>query len=130
MSLLYYLYFLYLCNHLILNSQFVNFIFTHLLCQVWYNKEAELTEKCNSVQQDQRMKSLRRAYNDQLDHGTTCFATYYKDWLKGGTEAHAPIPVPNVPLPQGPTDSVETLGQRSVSLSRGTINRSLCVRFI
>jgi hypothetical protein len=76
------------------------------------------------------MKSLRRVYNDQLDLGTTRFATYYKDWLKGGTEDHASIPVPNVPLPQGSVGSVETFGQRSVSLSRGTINRSLCVIFI
>ncbi|KAJ1703851.1 hypothetical protein LUZ63_003630 [Rhynchospora breviuscula] len=116
----------YLARKSLLPDLWDHFFLPHLLhLKVWYNKEVELTEKCNSAQRDKHMKSLRRTYNDQLDLGTTRFATYYKDWLKEGTKAHAPIPVPNVPLPQGPSDYVETLGQRSVSLSRGTINRSL-----
>lgn len=48
------------------------------------------------------MKSLDRAYNDQMDVGTSQFAVYYKKWIKLGAEA--PL-VPSVTLP-------------SVSLSR------------
>ncbi|XP_020269622.1 putative E3 ubiquitin-protein ligase LIN-1 isoform X2 [Asparagus officinalis] len=42
------------------------------------------------------MKSLDRAYNDQMDVGTSQFALYYKDWIKLGAQSPA---VPSVTLP-------------------------------
>jgi len=45
---------------------------------------------------EQRMKSLDRAYNDQMDVGTSQFAMYYKEWVKLGAEAP---PCPSVTLP-------------------------------
>ncbi|KAJ3679298.1 hypothetical protein LUZ60_017309 [Juncus effusus] len=112
----------YLARKTLLPDLWAHFFLPHLLhLKVWYNKEIELAKTRDCIDREEAMKSLKRAYNDQMDLGTTRFAIYYKDWLKSGSGDDVPA-VPNVPLPNTGTSLID---RRAIPLSRGSINTSL-----
>ncbi|KAF7145847.1 hypothetical protein RHSIM_Rhsim04G0139200 [Rhododendron simsii] len=56
----------------------------------------ESTKKLVENPGRKKMKVLSKAYNDQMDIGTTQFPLYYMEWLKVGAQAP---PTPSMPLP-------------------------------
>ncbi|KAJ8758818.1 hypothetical protein K2173_000539 [Erythroxylum novogranatense] len=74
-----------------------HFFLPHLLhLKIWFLQELDNFSNSQYFEQEKRMKSLTKVYNDQMDMGTTQFALYYKEWLKVGAKAPS---VPNIPLP-------------------------------
>ncbi|KAF7152424.1 hypothetical protein RHSIM_Rhsim01G0135200 [Rhododendron simsii] len=66
------------------------------------------------------MKVSSKAYNDQMDIGTTQFALYYMEWLKVGAQNPH---VPSVPLP---SRTINGSSRRSLDsfTSRSSVNKS------
>ncbi|KAK9937101.1 hypothetical protein M0R45_013917 [Rubus argutus] len=98
-----------------------HFFLPHLLhLKIWYAKEIDLVS--NSVEEEKRMKSITKVYNDQMDLGTTKFAQYYKEWLKVGAEA--PPVAPDIPLPSVPSSRSRRRASDS-SASHSSLNKNL-----
>lgn len=87
----------YLARRSLLPDLWEQLFLPHLLhLKVWYAKEVKFISGWDGKFREQRMKRLERAYNDQMDVGTSRFARYYKEWVKLGGEAP---PIPSVTLP-------------------------------
>ncbi|KAI8571367.1 hypothetical protein RHMOL_Rhmol01G0114300 [Rhododendron molle] len=71
-----------------------------------------------------KMKVLSKAYNDQMDIGTTQFALYRTEWLKVGAQAP---PVPSVPLPSRIVNGFSRRRSLASFTSRSSVNKSLKV---
>ncbi|KAE9461479.1 hypothetical protein C3L33_06592, partial [Rhododendron williamsianum] len=100
-----------------------HFFLPHLLhIKIWYNKEQEFLSNSEYFDKEKKMKDLSKAYNDQMDMGTTQFALYYMEWLKVGAQAP---PIPSVPLPSRTSSGFS--GRRSLDsfTSRSSVNKSL-----
>uniref|UniRef100_A0A0D9VCM9 Uncharacterized protein n=1 Tax=Leersia perrieri TaxID=77586 RepID=A0A0D9VCM9_9ORYZ len=108
----------YLARKSLLPDLWDHVFLPHLLhLKVWFTAELDLAGGGGD-----RVKALRRLYNDHLNTGTAQFANYYKDWLKSGAQAPPP---PSVPLPS----SISMAGEFDVweknsasSLRRNSIN--------
>lgn len=99
-----------------------HFFLPHLLhLKIWYAKEIDVVS--NSVEKEKRMKSITKAYNDQMDLGTTKFAQYYKEWLKVGAEA--PPVAPDIPLPSVPSSRSRSRRTSDSSASHSSLNKNL-----
>lgn len=99
-----------------------HFFLPHLLhLKIWYAKEIDLVS--NSVEEEKRMKSITKVYNDQMDLGTTKFAQYYKEWLKVGAEA--PPVAPDIPLPSVPSSRSRRRRASDSSASHSSLNKNL-----
>ncbi|KAM1107773.1 hypothetical protein EV1_004460 [Malus domestica] len=75
-----------------------HFFLPHLLhVKIWYAREMDVLSSSEDGEKEKKMKAVARAYDEQMDMGTTRFALYYKEWLQVGAEAR-PVP-PTIPLP-------------------------------
>ncbi|XP_009353928.2 putative E3 ubiquitin-protein ligase LIN isoform X2 [Pyrus x bretschneideri] len=75
-----------------------HFFLPHLLhVKIWYAREMDVLSSSDDGEKEKKMKAVARAYDEQMDMGTTKFALYYKEWLQVGAEA-PPVP-PTIPLP-------------------------------
>ncbi|XP_058214377.1 putative E3 ubiquitin-protein ligase LIN-1 isoform X1 [Rhododendron vialii] len=109
-------------THLLLEL-WEHFFLPHLLhIKIWYNKEQEFLSNFEYFDKEKKMKDLSKAYNDQMDMGTTQFALYYMEWLKVGAQAP---PVPTVPLPSGTSYGFSRRRSLDSFTSRSSVNKSL-----
>ncbi|KAB2601647.1 E3 ubiquitin-protein ligase LIN [Pyrus ussuriensis x Pyrus communis] len=75
-----------------------HFFLPHLLhVKIWYAREMDVLSSSDDGEKEKKMKAVARAYDEQMDMGTTKFALYYNEWLQVGAEA-PPVP-PTIPLP-------------------------------
>ncbi|KAI4306367.1 hypothetical protein L6164_029649 [Bauhinia variegata] len=113
----------YLARTFLLPDLWEHLFLPHLLhLKIWYTEKLEFISDADNGEKEEKIKALRKVYNERMDMGTTLFALYYKQCLKVG--ANEP-PLPIVPLPSRPSYRSSKRKSSDSYSSQSSINPNL-----